>query len=219
MNRRLCPDITLVGCGLATVAAVAVLACTSGWAAAASSARDTSRQMARSGEPVWPSDRTISRTIRNAIFRDPRLQSPIRVRVYDGEVTLIGLVDNPEAKEAAEDHAANTPGVIRVRNLLRVGAAERRPGADDAAITDRVRAALNLTPFFDPSHVHVSVTDGIVLLTGIAHSQFERLRAEYAAFPVDGVREVINQIEVISLRAGDRAVNLDLERELPRTGY
>jgi osmotically-inducible protein OsmY len=178
-------------------------------------------QTVRSDEPVWPSDRAIRRAIQNAFSRDPRLQSPLHVRVYDGEVTLTGHVESAEAKRAAEEHAVNTIGVVRVRNLVRVLAGERRPGADDAAIADRVKAALSQNTFVEPSRIHVSVTDGMVMLIGTVDSNFERLRAEYAAFPIDGVRAVINRLEVPpkSTRQWDDEVQLDLDRELERSGY
>ena len=44
----------------------------------------------------------------------------VELDVNDGEVTLFGTVETPEAKKAAADALDRIPGVRRVDNLLRI---------------------------------------------------------------------------------------------------
>jgi osmotically-inducible protein OsmY len=139
-----------------------------------------------------PSDRATRRAIQQVIAQDRRLRSPIGVQVANGEVTLTGVVNSQEEKLAAEEDAANV-GVGAVRNLLAV---QPREPYSDLGVAERVRAALSRNPHVDPEQIHFSVADGTVHLTGIVESQFERLRTEYAVYPVDGVFTVINDLKV-----------------------
>ncbi|MGH7233552.1 MAG: BON domain-containing protein, partial [Nitrospiraceae bacterium] len=93
--------------------------------------------------------------------------------------------------------------VARVRNLLQV---RMKQPLNDEDLAERARTALALTPYVDAYQVRVSVTDGAVLLTGIVDSYFERLRAEYAVFPVEGVTNVINDLQVQRARNQDKKI-------------
>jgi osmotically-inducible protein OsmY len=162
-----------------------------------------------------PSDKAIRRAIQSEFANDPRLRSPIGVQVSKGEVTLMGDVESREERMAAEEVAANTLEVAGVRNLLKI-----RPKqlVTDEEIAERVRASLSRNAHLDPEEIHVSVVDGTVYLTGIVDSYFERLRAEYSAFPVDGVRYLDNRLVVLSEQGWKRDTELQrkIERELRR---
>jgi osmotically-inducible protein OsmY len=75
----------------------------------------------RSDTMPWPSDPKIARAIVDAMVLDPRVKSyEVRPEVNDGTVTLLGIVEDPEAKLAAESIARNTVGVVDVRDQLQL---------------------------------------------------------------------------------------------------
>ena len=67
------------------------------------------------------SDERIRELICEALADDDQLDaSQIQVAVYDGEVTLSGIVEDRQAKRDAEDCTCSIAGVRDVQNLLRV---------------------------------------------------------------------------------------------------
>ena len=66
----------------------------------------------------------------------------------------------------------------------------------DEEIRDAVLHQLDWEPDFDSSAVGVAVEDGVVTLTGTAHSYTEKLAIERSAKRVYGVRGVANDLQV-----------------------
>jgi len=66
----------------------------------------------------------------------------------------------------------------------------------DAAIADRVSAALNAEPHHFYRHVTVSVTNGVVRLGGLADSSDAIASAEKIARNTAGVSRVENQVQL-----------------------
>ncbi|MGH7232701.1 MAG: BON domain-containing protein [Nitrospiraceae bacterium] len=95
------------------------------------------------------------------------------------------------------------PGIGPCAGLaeMQVRTNERR---NDDEIADRAKAALSWNVFVELYRISVSVNDGILFLAGVVDSYFERLRAEYAVFPVEGVRNVVNRLETASERTWKR---------------
>ena len=95
-------------------------------------------------------------------------------------------------------------GAQRVGNALERGAqkleAEVGPVAeavlDDAGITARVKAKLLADPEVGGMYIDVDTLDGKVTLNGKVKSQDERAEAEKLARHTDGVKQVVNLIEV-----------------------
>lgn len=68
-----------------------------------------------------PQDTVLERDIHATFAGDPRLQDDrIGVSVRDGVAELTGSVDGAYERERAERRAREVPGVVRVRNRLRV---------------------------------------------------------------------------------------------------
>ena len=66
-------------------------------------------------------DESLAREIQEILNEDPELESSeIEVAVEGGAVTLLGVVDNPDAKFLAEELAESVAGVREVHNRLRV---------------------------------------------------------------------------------------------------
>ncbi len=71
-----------------------------------------------------PTDADIQMAVVHLLFADPWLDaSSIQIGVYEGIVTLRGLVDAYDQLRRAEELVNRVAGVRGVRNILRVGAA------------------------------------------------------------------------------------------------
>lgn len=67
---------------------------------------------------------------------------------------------------------------------------------DDAALTASVNAALVADKPSNFTRIDVDTTSGVVSLTGTVESPEQRRRAEQLASRVDGVKRVVNNLQV-----------------------
>lgn len=140
-------------------------------------------------------DQQVRRAVLDSLLFDPRVNSlNTKVRVVNGTVTLTGEVDNLAAKRAAQRTAANTIGVFRVVNLLRVRPDEQ---PTDAQIVKRVEKSLKRDPFLDKYDLDVSAINGKAVLNGTVNKKIDKRRAEMIASDVAGVIAVQNNISVL----------------------
>lgn len=142
------------------------------------------------------SDSTIRASVQQAYLYDARVPSfQIDVAVDNGVVTLTGVVDNLQAKQAAEDDARNTTGVWRVRNLVKV-----RPLAPlaDERINKQIHAALQRHPEVDRLDIRVLVFNGDVRLYGHVDNFYEKQLVESIAARQHGVVDIDSHLEVVS---------------------
>ena len=116
----------------------------------------------------------------------------IDVEVERGVVTLNGSLASLAAKRLAGVLAWWVPGVRDVVNGVTVD-----PPEEDAPIQieEAVRIALDKDPLFDASQIRVGVRGRTVRLTGWVPSAAARDAAEWDAWYVFGVDDVINEIE------------------------
>ncbi len=119
----------------------------------------------------------------------------IETEVKDGVVILNGRVPSLAAKRLAGLIAWWVPGSRDVVNGIAV-----EPPEEDApiAIEEAVRIALDKDPFVDASQVRVGVRHRTVRLTGAVHSQEARDAAEWDAWYVFGVDDVVNELKVMA---------------------
>jgi hyperosmotically inducible protein len=73
---------------------------------------------------------------------------------------------------------------------------------DDASISASVKSTLVADKAANLTRVDVDTTNGVVSLNGIVQSSEEKARAEQLAGRVDGVRNVVNNLQVQGSRAG-----------------
>ncbi|MEW5851277.1 MAG: BON domain-containing protein [Myxococcota bacterium] len=126
--------------------------------------------------------------------RDPRLAPyELQATVAGGLARVMGVVDNAQARLAAEEVARNTPGIWRVENSVTLQPARR---VTDAELRTRLERAMAFQPYVDPTEVSWSLYDGIVTLTGEVDSQFEREEAERAAADINGVVGIHNALKI-----------------------
>lgn len=72
--------------------------------------------------------------------------------------------------------------------------------ADDDAIFDKVRQRLNNDPDVKGSRLEIDVKNGVVTLKGAVTSEQFKVKAEKLTRKVAGVKDVVNQLTVESLK-------------------
>jgi osmotically-inducible protein OsmY len=122
----------------------------------------------------------------------PGASGDIAIEVTNGVVTLNGSLPSLAAKRLAGVLAWWVPGVRDVVNGITVD-----PPEEDAPIQleEAVRIALDKDPMLDAPQIRVGVRGRVVRLTGWVPSAAARDAAEWDAWYVFGVDDVINEIE------------------------
>ncbi len=139
-------------------------------------------------------DDEVREAVKDTLNYNPRIYaSNLDASVTDGIVTLGGIVDNIQAKNAAIHDAQHTVGVVSVNSLIKV-----RPLTkfSDYDIREQVREALLRNPYIESYKIDVSVNNKIVYLNGIVDTSFEKDVAENVIFHSSLVSEVHNNITV-----------------------
>lgn len=153
------------------------------------------RRNERRGDKFAPkSDEAVRKAVLKAFEYDPRLEPfNLEVEVNNGVAWISGVVNNLEAKRAAEKDARNIVGVWRVKNLVKV-----RPGEplSDGEIAQNVQEALEDDPYVEPEEIEVDVEAGRVRLSGLVDTYFERARAASAASRARGTVTLDNRLAV-----------------------
>jgi len=148
--------------------------------------------------PIAKSDEEISETVRRNLELDAWVDhTRISVETIDGVVFLRGTVSSRVEKQEAENDARWVAGVIDVVNHLMV---KPEMKIADAEIARDVRAALLKNTRLDLTEMNVDVTDGVVTLTGEVPNFLQKRIAEYVAFSVPGVVDVLNELHVHGMR-------------------
>lgn len=161
-------------------------------------------------------DLEIRAELDGKLLRNPELQgSDIRVRVNERIVTLEGTVENPELKTGAEMVARSVDNVVEVVNDITVSdttAAEAQPAVamDQEALEKRIRFELFATEAFNLDQMEIHTIDGVVTLAGMVRSQAEKLLAERIVRDIEGVDDVVNELDVLLVPS--RASTTDLTK-------
>ncbi len=140
-------------------------------------------------------DAEVRQDVLDALNADMRVDSTrISVDVVNNVVILRGIVPSYFEKRTAEDIARRIKGVRDVANELRVFPVQPRP---DEQIAEDVRAALAADAWVDERAIQVTVSNGVVALSGTADSYSAKAHAEAAAWGVAGVVDVTDTIVVV----------------------
>lgn len=132
------------------------------------------------------------------------LADQVKVKADDGVVTLTGTVQDKDDKALAEDTVENLPGVLSIKNEIKVESthAEKSDGWMALKIRSRLLSKGNVSA----THTKVAVTGGNVVLTGTAKNAAQKeLTAAYAK-DVDGVKSVQNDLVVKDDIAGNETM-------------
>ncbi len=130
-----------------------------------------------------------------------------------GDVTLSGAVDLYEYKADADRRTHKVKGVTAVRNEIRVGG----PSMTDDQIEKKLGPALAYSRvgygnIFDAILLHVQ--DGVVTLSGHAHSYPNRDAAVAEAATTPGVKEVIDDIQVDPVSQMDNRIRMSVAQSI-----
>jgi osmotically-inducible protein OsmY len=142
------------------------------------------------------SDSEIKKDVEDELRWDPDLDpTDVAVTVKSGVVTLAGFMPSYLQKYQAEKDAKRVQGVVGVANdiQVRLPQVDQRPDPDIAR--DAV-AALKLQLPYSYQNFKVIVRDGWVTLEGEAEWHYQMEKAEAAVRGIQGVKGVVNTIQV-----------------------
>lgn len=151
-----------------------------------------------------PSDAEIEAAILKAVLKDPTLRNlPLEFVVSEGAVTVTGIVPTTAEQAAVERLVKSVAGVRTLSLHLAISqtaAPSRSPAPakedPDLRLSKEVEFALYRTDAFDIRTIKVTSREGVVRLSGTVRNLAEKLLAERIAREVEGVREVVNDLEV-----------------------
>jgi osmotically-inducible protein OsmY len=148
--------------------------------------------------------------------------SNVRVQsVSDGVVTLGGTAKTLSAERRAVHTARDVDGVRRVVSEIEApdqladdeiwgdGKSGDSNLLSDAWITTKAKVAIMADPGISPARVNVDTHNGEVTLFGSVASEDDRMRAGGEVQKLDGVKRVMNELQVVPDVAADRVEEAD----------
>ncbi len=144
------------------------------------------------GDGSEPGDYEIAQRALSALAWNALVPTgAVTVEVEEGIVRLAGRVEWQYQKNAAEETVRSLHGVADVRNDISLSAQ-----AQPQDLGSRIESALRRAATVDAEGVTVSITDGVVTLSGTVGSWSQRERIESAVWAAPGVRAVCDQLIV-----------------------
>ena len=142
-------------------------------------------------------DSTITTRINHEMVKDDIVKArQIDIDTIGGHVTLTGAVTTREESARASQIAHRVPGVKSVSNNIQIG--ERSFGIiwDDNVISNKIKAKLISEPEVRSLNIDVDVYLGVVTLSGIVSSHYQKDRAIALSRGTDGTIKVIDNLKV-----------------------
>lgn len=139
-------------------------------------------------------DRKIEDAAKASYNYQTVLEGNVKVKANDGVVTLTGTVLDKDQAALAVDTVENLPGVLSVKNEIKVES--KYPEKSDAWIAFKIRGTLLVKANVSATNTKVAVEGGNVVLSGTAENLAQKeLTTEYAK-SIEGVKSVKNDIIV-----------------------
>ena len=142
-------------------------------------------------------DSTITTRINHEMLKDDIVKArQIDVDTIGGHVTLTGVVATPEESARAVQIARNVPAVKSVTSYIQIG--ERKFGDiwTDNVISNKIKAKLIAEPEVRSLNIDVDVYLGVVTLTGVVSSRYQKDRAIQISRSTGGTVKVIDNLKV-----------------------
>ncbi len=154
------------------------------------------RLTVRGGIPEKNSDGWIQIMVQNKLLMQRNLDNdrPV-VDVKDGLVTLHGEAGSQAEKELTSEYAKDVAGVKDIRNEMTVAKEAKQKGRtagefiDDASIKAQIKWALAFHRGTSPFRVAVTVSRGVVTLSGMARNAAEK---ELVGKRIEDIRGVVS---------------------------
>ena len=144
--------------------------------------------------------------------------SDISVSVLGDIAELNGTVPTYATKLAAEGNAYLVSDIIDVRNNLAVDFPTDEAVPSDLEITSSIENKLKWDSQINPEDIQVETTNGIVSLSGMIDSYWEKIRAEDLTRHTHGVIDVDNNLTVTPLKSTkDVEIENDIKKAFRRS--
>ena len=142
-------------------------------------------------------DSTTTTRIKHDMLRDKIVKArQIDVDTIGGHVTLTGVVVTRNEATRATQIAQRVPGVKSVSNNIQIGKRTMGDIWDDNLISNKIKARLIAEPEVRSLNIDVDVYLGVVTLTGVVSSKYQRDRALELSRSTEGTVKVIDNIKV-----------------------
>lgn len=146
-------------------------------------------------------DMSIAARAKAALAADPDTDAiKVDLEVDKDRVQINGFVDSEAERARVEEVVMSIEGVASVKNNLRIQPHDRTAGQyiDDKMLVGQVKAALADDPVAHSLKIDVEVDHGVVSLGGHVGTEAEKTAALNAASRVEGVVEVVDNLDVRS---------------------
>lgn len=161
-------------------------------------------------------DKRIAEDIRGRLARSAFIRAPdVNIDVSAGVVNLAGAVGSWEEGEQIERVAREVRGVRQIINRLELR--HESSSMDDDIISASIAGVLERDAYLAGYDIEVSVESAVVRLTGEVPYLFHKERAGNEARSVRGVRQIENELVVVSQAILDTIPNpsdADLQRSV-----
>ena len=147
-------------------------------------------------------DERIRENVTHQIGWQPEVHSSdISVKVNNSCVTLTGFVHSYFEKLAAERAAKAVYGVLSIANDIEVKPSSVRT---DPEIARDVVQAFKMHTGVPDEKIKISVSSGVVTLEGMLDWHYQMENAEMAAYAINGVRSIVNKLQIKPLVSSQR---------------
>ncbi|CAB1081351.1 hypothetical protein D1AOALGA4SA_9004 [Olavius algarvensis Delta 1 endosymbiont] len=142
-------------------------------------------------------DSTITSRINSAMVKDDLIKAyQVDVDTVEGHVTLTGVVKTRRESQRAVQLASRERGVKSVRNNLQIGDKTWGESFNDTWLGSKIKSKLVAEPEIRSLNIDVDVHKGIVTLTGVVGSNYQKKRAMAIARATEGTRRVVDNLRV-----------------------
>ena len=142
-------------------------------------------------------DSTITSRVNHEMIKDDVVKArQIDVDTVGGHVTLTGVVATREESNRAVQIARNVPAVKSVTNNIQIGERSFGDVWTDNVISNKIKAKLIAEPEVRSLNIDVDVYLGVVTLTGIVSTKYQKDRAVQISRSTDGTVKVIDNLKV-----------------------
>jgi osmotically-inducible protein OsmY len=151
-------------------------------------------KMERPHDPISLTDKELKQSLTDAYRQDSRLDgSGISIDIIDGNITLSGTVLSIGAKASAERTATNLPGANYMYSALTIAGPD---WASDEVIEAALTVLYELDSESPSKKIKATVQNGVVTLSGMTDTVYQRRRAVQTAADMVGVEQVVNKLRV-----------------------